>query len=270
MDKINTKRHAQAERGRAVVKDRRRVKYTTVPTGETKTANATQLIRSVYPAQVKKYDPKKTTEAILKDGVHNAKIGGQVLVGALHGAKILTLSLEERATCPVSCVHWRTCYGNNMQQARRWAYNEKLLHGIADEIKHWCAVERDVLVRLHVLGDFPNVDYVDFWAGLLAKHKNLHVFGFTAHTADTEIGTYIAQVRETCEQLDRTFAVRHSNTSGAWGSFTLDYPTERTKIGDAVVCPEQRDAMNGTGRAKHCGSCALCWQSDVPVVFVEH
>jgi hypothetical protein len=46
-------------------------------------------------------------------------------------------------------------------------------------------------------------------------------------------------------------------------------------IGDAVVCPEQRDAMNGSERGIHCGSCGLCWKTGGsatgrPIAFVEH
>src|SRR5262249_24811065 len=31
-----------------------------------------------------------------------------------------TLTLEERATCPTTCRHWRDCYGNKMHRAQRW------------------------------------------------------------------------------------------------------------------------------------------------------
>ena len=70
--------------------------------------------------------------------------------------------------------------------------------------------------------------------------------------------------------ISSRFAIRHSGTSGPWGSFTIDYPTPRKRIGDGIVCPEQREAMNGGRTDRHCGSCAVCWQTDAPVVFVEH
>jgi hypothetical protein len=44
----------------------------------------------------------------------------------------------------------------------------------------------------------------------------------------------------------------------------------RKTIGDAVVCPEQRDAMEGDARSVHCGSCGVCWSTEAPVAFVEH
>lgn len=46
-------------------------------------------------------------------------------------------------------------------------------------------------------------------------------------------------------------------------------PTEKRRIGDAVVCPEQAEAMAGP-TTRHCGNCALCWQSDLPIAFVLH
>ena len=50
---------------------------------------------------------------------------------------------------------------------------------------------------------------------------------------------------------------------------------DRAMIGDAVICPEQRDAMKGFVNFTHCGSCGLCWKSDPksfgrPIVFYEH
>jgi hypothetical protein len=126
-----------------------------------------------------------------------------------------------------------------------------------------------VLVRLHVLGDFYSVDYVRFWASLVQRHRGLYVFGFTAWGPNTEIGAAIACERD---QLlpSRRFNVRHSGRTGRWGAFTIDFPTERKTIGDAIVCPEQLSAMAGRDDARHCGSCGVCWSTDRPIVFVEH
>ena len=52
---------------------------------------------------------KSEFENVLKCGRNNSKIGGDVLVGRLRGARIFTLTLEERATCPRSCAMWRAC-----------------------------------------------------------------------------------------------------------------------------------------------------------------
>lgn len=49
---------------------------------------------------------------------------------------------------------------------------------------------------------------------------------------------------------------------------TLDQKKARRAV--AAVCPEQRTAMNGEGKADHCGNCGLCWAGDTPIVFVQH
>lgn len=41
------------------------------------------------------------------------------------------------------------------------------------------------------------------------------------------------------------FWMRHSGRGGEWGSFTIDWPTGRKMLGDAVVCPEQLSANAG-------------------------
>jgi hypothetical protein len=250
----------------AAIRDRRRFKQTPVPTGEIKRHVSADAKGTIYPRTVRSFG-SHTSETIFKDGAHNSKIGGDVLVGPIQGARIVTLRLEERATCPRSCDHWNSCYGNAMGQARRWAYNTDLMTGIEAEIAALCAKNSKLLVRLHVLGDFPDAGYVDLWAWLLSQHENLHCFGFTAHKPESEIGTYISMTRQAARGR---FSIRHSGITGAWGSFTVDFPTEKSMLGDAPVCPEQRDAMNGTGRGIHCGSCGLCWKGSAPIAFVEH
>ena len=115
-DRAAQAKRKSADKARKVVKDRRRFKDTPVPLGKPTVAPA-DVEGTIFPTRVFEADG---TEPVLKDGCNNSKIGGDVLVGRLEGAMILTLTLEERATCPRSCGHWRTCYGNQMQYARRW------------------------------------------------------------------------------------------------------------------------------------------------------
>ncbi len=143
----------------------------------------------------------------------------------------------------------------------------ELMARVEQEIADLCAQHERVLVRLHVLGDFWSVEYVDLWARLLERFGGLHVFGFTAHKQGGEIGDYIAAIRNL---HPRRFWIRHSDMTGPWGSFTVDFPTQQKTIGDAVVCPEQRDGMSGERKGTHCGNCAVCWSSSVPVAFVTH
>lgn len=245
------------------LKDRRRFKTVPIPFGQVSRLAPADATGTIFPTRV--FDVVGH-ENVLKDGASNAKIGGDVLKGRLKGARIFTLTLEERATCPRSCGLWAQCYGNGMQYAWRWRHGPELEEAIRIEVGGLCAAHEKVLIRLHVLGDFYSLDYLALWARLLDEHEDLHVFGFTAWGPKTEIGASIARVRDA---LGMRFAIRHSGSAGRWGSFTIDFPTEKARLGDAIICPEQSEAMRGE-RGRHCGTCALCWQSDAAIVFVEH
>lgn len=252
----------------AQIRDIRRSVISAPPTG-TPNRVIPGLTRTQFQHQVR---DAATEETVLKGGENIAKIGGVVLAGPLKGARIVTLTLEERKTCPTSCTIWDACYGNNMPRVHRYNPGPALELKIRMEIASLCERHAKVLVRLHILGDFYSTDYLQLWADLLDRFPGLHVFGFTAWTEDTAIGKGVAWMRE---QDPARFAVRTSGRTGKWGSFPLPFPTDRPMIGDAAVCPEQRDAMNGSERGTHCGSCGLCWKTGGnatgrPIAFVEH
>ncbi len=246
------------------VKDRRRFKAGVPATGEVKRKVSENETRTKYPHSVRQ---PTEAERVLKDGANNAKIGGDVLVGWLKGAPIFTLTLEERATCPRSCQHWTTCYGNSMDKAHRFAHGPALMERIEAELAEIMDKHERILIRLHVLGDFWSLKYVEFWRRMLFEHEGLHIFGFTAWPQDTEIGSYLAALRGA---LPSRFWLRHSGTCAPWGSFTIDFPTERKTLGDGIVCPAQLDANEGSPCQKHCGNCAACWSTDRHIIFTEH
>lgn len=276
-DKANRKALDAAEKGREKVRkrrsglhDRRRVHHTLPATGKAKRTVADDAGGTVFPHSL--LSPK-IGDDVLMDGANNRKIGGDVLVGRLKGAKIMTLALEERRTCPRSCLHWTTCYGNAMHLVKRWRHGPDLEAAIRHQVNRHFEKKTPsaLLVRLHVLGDFYSMDYLKTWVELIDRHPALHLFGFTAHLSGTELGDAIQRVRVA---LPDRFAVRTSGESGPMGSWTIDWPTEKRFIrinkDVGMVCPEQRDANDTGAREKHCGNCAACWQSDVPVVFIEH
>lgn len=198
---------------------------------------------------------------VLVSGHNNAKIGRDVRKGHLRGYWIYTLSLEERATCPTACAHWRDCYGNSMPLAKRVQHGPDMLRRIEQELADLCRKKRGVLLRLHALGDFYSLDYVAFWDGMLRLHPNLSIWGYTAHHPGTAIGDAIAQVISR-NGFDR-FAVRYSGWSGFRGSITIDHDAE-ADAADAVLCPQQ------TGATSHCATCALCWGSERNIAFLRH
>lgn len=200
---------------------------------------------------------------LLVSGHSNVKIGRDVRKGAFRGYWIYTLSLEERATCPRACHHWRTCYGNNMPFAKRVDHRDRaaLERAITADVERLLAVRgrAGILVRLHALGDFFDEDYVDFWANLLAKHERLAIYGYTAWLPDTQIGAAVDRVRG---EYGMRFAVRYSN-GGMATDCTVPIKSFDEPV-NATICPEQ------TGKTAACATCALCWQSRRNIAFVEH
>jgi ribosomal protein S27AE len=267
-DELHRKLEIRAAKAVAKVADIRRLTITPVPDGKINRV-VKGLKGSHYPSKVR---PVTTDDIVLKGGENISKLGGVVLVGALKGARIVTLSLEERATCPTTCQLWDACYTNSMPHLIRYKHGRQLELKIFAELAVLCKENPKVLVRLHIAGDFYSFDYLDFWRKLLEQFTNLYVFGFTAWQTDTPIGHGVEVLRN---QMPDRFAVRTSNRTGWWGSFTIPFPTDRPMIAEAAVCPEQRDAMAGHPKRTHCGSCGLCWKTGGeatgrPIVFVEH
>lgn len=197
---------------------------------------------------------------LLVSGHSNVKIGRDVRKGRLfRGYWIYTLSLEERATCPRSCRHWETCYGNNMPYAKRIAVEPALLTRLETEVDQLCRKHKGVLIRLHALGDFWSRDYVWFWRDLLWKHDNLAIFGYTARRWDDEIGFAIHAVKRL---MGRRFAIRWSDGDGE--DSTVSVRTEGEAPSDSFTCPEQ------TGKTACCATCGLCWNTTKNVAFLEH
>lgn len=202
-------------------------------------------------------------ESIFKSGHNSSKIGKTITKGKWKGFEVYTLTLEERATCPKSCKHWRSCYGNNMQFAQRFAHGSELERKIVYEV---AALARrhpgGFAIRLHTLGDFYSVRYVNLWKILLDECRQLHVFGFSArwdYSGDPVAKALIDLVRE---RWDR-FAVRFSNAPvDECSTVSIEHPYQRPP--DAVICPQQ------LGKTASCSTCALCWQSKKRVAFIQH
>lgn len=203
---------------------------------------------------------------VLKDGDNDRKLGGRVTKGKWKGMPIVSLTLEERATCPRSCRMWRSCYGNSMARAKRYA------HGLALELQIWRELHGlqrrypgGFVVRLHVLGDMYSVGYVELWEAALDHFPALHVFGYTAWPTTTPIGRRVEDLREA--RWDR-FAVR---TSGAHtGPRTTVISRKRCAPAKSIICPAQ---WNPAGKNVHCGACGICWSDaarNASICFLKH
>lgn len=208
----------------------------------------------------------KDSPRVLVSGVNSRKIGSPVAKGPWAGFPIFTLTLEERKTCPASCFHWRTCYGNAMPRARRHRHGPEFEARLAFELAEKQREHPDgFVVRLHILGDFYSVDYVVRWSEWLDEFPALHVFGYTAHKPVTNIGYQIEKL--TNARWDR-FAIRFSDeTSRPGGATTIWRKPETAVVPEGIVCPAQ------TGATDCCGTCGLCWHenaADKTIVFVAH
>lgn len=210
--------------------------------------------RTIFLKQVK---PASKVSRLLQPASSNSKLGagGRLITkGKWKGMQMYSLSLEERATCPTSCNQWANCYGNNMPFANRIDHKDAAFQtSLASELstlnnKH----PTGFVVRLHVLGDFYSVAYVNFWAKALTKYSGLRLFGYTHRQLATPIGR----------------AIEKLNTQGAWirwsdagGPMSANCPPKKNDI----TCPEQ------LGKTAGCITCGLCWgDRNISIGFLGH
>lgn len=227
--------------------------------------------RTLFPSTVVETDAE-FSDSLLVSGKNNRKLGERVEKGAFKGYALYGLSLEERATCPDDCSIRGACYGNGMQMARRHRIDtESYFYGyLESEIEQLLADEQyGLLIRLHVLGDFPSVEYVAFWADMLSAHEKLACYGYTHRRAKSwggdEIGEAIQNLKD---QFPDRFRIRWSGeVSRADGAVVINSVPTRPRVPEGLVCPAQTDAT------ACCATCALCWEPSArhdTIAFVKH
>lgn len=227
--------------------------------------DAAEAGRTQYPAM--RRDPRDEERA-LKSGHHSRKIGKTVQKGRWKGMPIYTLTLEERATCPRGCERWEDCYGNKMHWSRRLAHGPSLESKLVAEVsvlarKH----PRGFVVRLHVLGDFYSTAYVQLWARLLDRYSALNVFGYTAWLPGTAIGDELRDlITHHWDRFAVRFSIRVKTRMLDPVAHTYRVAPDETprQVDGAIVCPAQ------TGQTECCATCALCWATKKPIVFLVH
>jgi len=224
--------------------------------------------RTLFPSTVVDIDESFDGQ-LLVSGANNRKLGKTITKGRFQGYALYGLSLEERATCPSTCSARAICYGNGMQLARRHRIVDPGLFAVLleDEIRTILAEKKiaGLMVRLHVLGDFPNVEYVGMWADLLDEHPKLACYGYT-HWHGTEIGDAIAALKK---RFPDRFRIRwSSHLGGIADSATIVNRVPLTpRVAEGIVCPAQTDAT------ACCASCGLCWEPHAKketIVFIKH
>ena len=224
--------------------------------------------RTLFPSTVVTVDDT-FEDRLLVSGANSRKLGKTVEKGRFRGYEIYSLTLEERATCPATCGLRDVCYGNSMHLARRHRIGDLDVFAvlIEDEIREILqSGAPGVLIRLHVLGDFPSVEYVSMWSDILDEHPNVAVFGFTHWAPEIDpIGDAIEALRV---RFGERFRIRPSLDFDADidfdAAFVLDHIPDGAKVGNAAVCPAQTQA------SACCATCAYCWESEKPVAFIRH
>lgn len=211
---------------------------------------------TIYPTSVV---PVSKLPRLLKTGDNSYKVGKKLTKGAWKGQPIYTLTLEERATCPRSCLQWDVCYGNNMPFAHRIHDDGLLTRRLWGELAALAAEFPDgFIVRLHVLGDFSTVEYALFWRQAMIDFPQLNIFGFTARMPPDPVGIALVEIAATF--YDR-FRIRFSA-----GGHDQDCSEVVDKKEDSnfIVCPAESDPN------RSCATCGLCMNSNVSISFVRH
>lgn len=212
---------------------------------------------TIYPTTIAAVED---TLRILKSGHNQRKIGKTITKGAWRGFEIYCLTLTERMTCPRQCEHWLDCYGNGMHRAQRLLHDKLFEDVLVDELAELQAKHPSgFAIRLHVLGDFYSLDYVELWARALDRFAALHIFGFTRRWAadGCAIGARLLELSTT--RWDR-FAMRFSGVDAPRGSTTFS----AGQVPQGIPCPAQRDQTDC------CATCGLCWATTRTIAFENH
>lgn len=226
--------------------------------------------RTLFPSTIVEVD-ENFEDRLLVSGKNSRKLGDKITKGKLKGYALYQLTLEERATCSANCEARSYCYGNSMQLARRHRIGDLDLFAsfLEDEIREILSVEQGLMVRLHVLGDFPSVEYVDVWRLMLSRYEALSCYGYTHWDEDDGDGTAIADaIQSVKDEYPDRFRIRWSGKARQNdGAIVISEIPTTPKFNGALVCPAQTDAT------ACCASCGLCWESAMrkeTIAFIKH
>lgn len=155
------------------------------------------------------------------------------------------------------------CYGNHMPWSLRLQAGPELEAQLEHELKGLQAKHpKGFVVRLHILGDFYSVEYVQRWIYWLDRFPALHVFGYTARAYNDPIGIAVRDLARV--RWDR-FAIRSSGRAlGPHPASVVVESEDEAKREEAILCPAQTD------KTSCCATCALCWSTLKAIAFLRH
>lgn len=220
--------------------------------------------RTLFPTTVVTVD-EAYDGRLLVSGENSRRLGKTIAKGKFKDYNLYSLTLEERATCSAACEMRGACYGNGMQLARRHKIGDLGFFAVMleDEVRELLLPpSKGLMIRLHVLGDFPNVEYVAMWADLLMDHENLACFGYTHWSEYDEVGKSIAQLKG---RFPDRFRIRWSSTTPSKdAAVVINRIPSTARVMEGIVCPAQTNAT------ACCASCGLCWEGREPIAFIKH
>jgi hypothetical protein len=232
-----------------------------------KTEFAIQHATTTFQSRI--IDPAHYQSRVIKSAKFNKKLGNgkyKIEKTDWKGFALYYLTLVERETCPTSCHHWDDCYGNNMWLADRFKAGKALEDKIKEEIR-WLDLRHDnFVVRLHILGDFYSVEYVELWGKLLEQYDSLHIFGYTAVNSGPIYQAIRKHLLTKPEKVSLRFSVNDSlrDNFDSFDSLPHYFAVDEDYSGDSITCPEQ------TGKTDSCITCGLCWNSSRVIKFTTH
>jgi hypothetical protein len=212
--------------------------------------------------------------APLKPARDNGKLHSNIVVrGYFAGYAMYSLTLEERATCYAKCGQLKTCYGNNMPFAKRYNVTETLLAAIDAQLGQLTRKGRKILLRLHILGDFFSVEYINFWRSMLVKYPTVSAFGYTHWPIITPQGREVERlVKDMAGRFAIKYSTDHAKQIPLLSLYTLGGTIVVKDWADApkgwIKCPAQMAADRGISLG--CAECGIACATTSNVAFVEH
>lgn len=224
----------------------------------------TRYLKAVVPVPE---SPPNSGLLVLKDAVSNRKLGAGkrvIMKGRYRGMPLYSLTLEERATCWDGCQNWDVCYGDNMPFGKRYQHGPELEGAVTHDVTVLASRNPyGFVVRLHVLGDFYSVPYVQTWDQLLEAHYALRLFGYTHWRHDHPIGKEVARLVQ--KYPDRV-AFRRSDRTSQHDPLppAMTVGPKQKAVPGTVLCPEQ------TQQTTSCLTCGLCMNNTTGITFIDH
>lgn len=231
------------------------------------------LEHTVYRKNVVNFTPGDREP--LKPAKDNGKLHSTGVVrGQFAGYAMYSLTLEERATCNPECGQLAVCYGNNMPFAKRYNVDGTLLVAIDMQLARLTRNGRKILLRLHILGDFFNFEYVQFWRNMLVKYPTLAAFGYTHWPPTSRQGMAVNVLSAEYPtrfaikwSLDRAEQIPLLSTGMLSGTIVVKDWADAPK--GWIKCPAQMAADRGRSDVG-CAECGIACATGANVAFVEH